>query len=228
METSEAAATYTATQQPKERANYLNLLANLYGLLNVNYRGEILQFGCVLVLAIIQAENRKAGNLCKRRIILSQFGQGTHCGTYLSILERNLLIRQVPNLGYESTIGGELLLRDISTDMGRLLNNKLSKRLQKKSDALARPTGPNPWTRHKAKPLQPETFEDLIKQTLQKPGINKMVRYALLRQLGVKAGRAKELIKQLEPLKHTERIKPVLADILNKMASEPQSQNTKG
>jgi hypothetical protein len=210
-----------------ERLNYLGMLNGLNSVLRVEYKGEILPPGCILILAIIHAENLKTGHLCKRAVIQYRFGTHSLSGKYLLFLERSLLLRHVPNMGYIATVDGELLIRDVCTNLGRLLKSKPTRRQRKQ----ASPDGPrpNPWSKHgqhNKRPLAPiETFNALVNEVLTKPGLNQKTKYVLLRALGMKRAPAQAALKQLQPLKNSERIKPVLAHILADIVQPAPTQN---
>lgn len=222
-----------------QRLNYLGLMAGFHRALRVEYNGQILHTIQIVILAIIQEENVKNGKLCKKEIIYSRIGNYSNIGKYTLELERILLLRRIPRLGYETTIKAEFLLREISTILGKILNTRPLRRRGKKHSGphTAHSTSKrarNPWKEHaigkySKRPLAPiETFEALVKETINKQGLNKRVKYALLRTLGMKANEAKEAVKQLTPRKRNERIKPVLNSILTKLVSDTQPENLKG
>ena len=85
---------------------------------------------------------------------------------------------------------------------------------------------PHPYTKnvkgkYNARPVvQIDTFNQLVSEVISKPGLNKRVKYALLRALGMPNDKAKEALKQVQPMKHTERIKPILRAMLSDLASD--------
>ncbi len=211
-----------ASSLKKKPLNTLSLLAYLHEVLRIDYRGVLLPRGCVVILAIIHEETTRKGNLCKQKIVKSRFGNRSHVGNYVSILEGNGLILTSLNNGYKLTTDGELLLRNVITDLNRILLNKPTKRTSKKATG----TSPHPWIKnvkgkYNAKPIVTiETFDQLVSEVLNKPGLNKKVKYALLRALGMDHVKAKKAIKQIAHLKNSERIRPILKGLLSQIEGD--------
>lgn len=204
--------------QPQHKpANYLEGIARLRELFEVDYKGTLIPFASVMILAIIHNENQQTGNLCKKGTIVSQFKTNSKNGTTLSILESKGLINKINKIGYWATAEGEYLLRFSLNKFARVVENKPTKR--------KRVIDPNQRPRQKP-PI--ETFEQLVSETLNKKGLNKRVKYALLRTLGMKKDQAQQALKIITPLKHTERIKPVLKNILIDLINNTEPENTKG
>ena len=210
--------------QAKQCLNMLGLLSGLNRVLGIEYRGQVIPPGSMVILAIIVNEYRNEG-FCNHDVILSQFGRNALNGKFVSILERSLLIKRIELGQWMPTAEGELLLRSVITDLNRIVLNKPSKRWRN-PDA---PTGTrhnqnHPFKKnvkglHFKRPQVPiDSFNRLVEEVLSKPGLNKKAKYILLRALGMKVPQAKEAIKQLEKGKHTDRIKPILKDILSKLA----------
>lgn len=210
--------------QPSNRLNMLGLLSGFNSVVIVEYRGETIPAACSIILAIIVNEYRNEG-FCNKDVISSQFGRNSLTGNYLDILERTGLIKRIILGQWMPTSEGEIFLRSIATDLNRLILNKPTARFKKppREDGTHHP---HPWQKnskghHVRRPLPPlETFNQLVSEVLSKKGINKKAKYVLLRALGMKVPQAKEAIKQLEKGKHTERIKPILKEILSKLAND--------
>jgi len=196
------------THPTAEPVNVLCLLHGLNSVLRVEYGGEMLPVGSSLILAIIQQENIKNGNYCTHDQILSRFGKNSRNGNYVSILEKHGLIIRPKLNAYSATTQGEILLKQISTELIRLLHNRPTKDKRKKARQPKRQRPPL------------ETFEQLVNEVLNKAGLNQRVKYALLKTLGMTTAQAKAALKQLQPLKHTERIKPILKDMLYTLTNE--------
>lgn len=192
--------------------NMLALLAGINEVTRVEVGGDFLYRGHVVIMAIIHEENIKNKYLCTYKKVYSRFGSKSQIGNYVSFLERSCLINRNQGQGYNLTIEGELLLRQISTELFRLLLNRPTRRKVKK--------GSQPKRQRPAI----ETFEQLVNEVLNKAGLNQRVKYALLRALGMSAKQAKAAAQQLQPLTHTERIKPVLKCLLSQI---PSDTNTK-
>lgn len=212
--------------QPSNRLNMLGLLSGFNSVVIVEYRGETIPAACSIILAIIVNEYRNEG-FCNKDVISSQFGRNSLTGNYLSILERSMLIKRIELGQWMPTAEGELLLRSIITDLNRIVLNKPSKRWRN-PDA---PTGTrhnqnHPFKKnvkglHFKRPQVPiDSFNRLVEEVLSKPGLNKKAKYILLRALGMKVKPAKDAIKQLQHGKHTDRIKPILKEILSKLAND--------
>lgn len=211
----------TAREEAQGRAhrqppNTLQFLREFNRVLWQSYRGDLLAPECVLILAVIRTELEK-GNFCKRSVINSQVGKTTRNGMFIQILERHGLINRVPPACYSNTINGEILLNSVIIDLDRILQNKPTKPKRIKPDQQ-RPRQRPPI----------ETFEELVKETLNKKGLSQRVKYALLRALGMKANEAKQAVKAIAPMKHTEKIKPVLKNILTDLINNTEAENTKG
>lgn len=213
------------TDQKKSVLNIREAISHLPELSRVVYRGQKVGVWCVIALMIIDEHTQKAG-YCRWTQLNSQFGTRSQSGKYVSNLESLGLIFQPVRGGYALTVEGELFARDIVTEFRKVLNSKPSKRiriLQAEPDPV---TGkrPQPWKKGKGmyvkRPLAPiETFNQLVNEVLSKKGLNKKVKYAMLRALGMKKDQAREAIAKLENGIHTERIKPILKDILQDLAN---------
>lgn len=209
--------------QPKKKPlNTAGAIAAFPRLAQATYRGEKVGTWCALAMMII-AENSKNGQICTWSMISSQFGTSSHPGKYVAVLERlGLAIRPAFD-AYALTVDGELFVRGMITDLNRILESRPIKRKHKSTDPDNH--GAHPWLKPKGmyvkRPMAPiETFNQLVEEVLSKKGVNKKAKYVLLRTLGMKAKPAKEAIAKLANGTHTDKIKPILKDILSELASQ--------